>query len=48
MVAWKATPILGAGEFLFGIFSVIEELLERKSSRFGPENRDYGHRDSSR
>jgi hypothetical protein len=28
--------------------STIEELLERKSRGSGPENRDYGCRDSSR
>jgi hypothetical protein len=28
--------------------STIEELLERKSSGFGPESREYGRRDPSR
>jgi hypothetical protein len=32
----------------FSLVSTIEELLERKSSDFGLESRDYGHRDPSR
>jgi hypothetical protein len=30
------------------LVSTIEELLEKKSSGSGLENRDYGHRDPSR
>jgi hypothetical protein len=32
----------------FSLVSTIEELLERKSSGSGPENREYGSRDPSR
>jgi hypothetical protein len=32
----------------FSLVSTIEELLGRKSSGFGLENRDYGHRNPSR
>jgi hypothetical protein len=30
------------------LVSTIEELLERKSSGYGLESREYGHRDPSR
>jgi hypothetical protein len=31
-----------------GLLSTVEERLERKSSGFGLESREYGRRDSSR
>jgi hypothetical protein len=34
--------------FELGLTSTVEELLERKSSGFGLESREYSHRDPSR
>jgi hypothetical protein len=39
---------MGLGRGPFSLVSTTEELLGRKSSGFGLENREYGRRDTSR
>jgi hypothetical protein len=39
---------VGQKQGLLSLVSITEELLERKSSGFGPEKRGYGRRDPSR
>jgi hypothetical protein len=44
-ILWE---VVGLGRGPLSLVSTIEELLERKSSVFGLENREYGRRDPSR
>jgi hypothetical protein len=42
------SEVVGLERGALGFVSTIEELAERKSNGSGPENREYGHRDSLR